>query len=1052
MKFRIVLLLACILSGNPDAAIAQKAAWENPKVYSENVLKPRASFFCYESLDKAKDQKPFSNRNYFLLNGQWKFKWSEHPDQRPIGFHENHFDVTTWDEIPVPSNWQLHGYGYPIYANWQYPHKKAAPRIKGDFNPVGSYKRSFHIPKEWTEQRIVLHMAGAGSAYNIWINGKKVGYSEGTKTPTEYEVSNLIEEGENTIAIEVFRWCDGSYLEDQDFWRLSGIERDVYLYTTPKTFIEDFFVKALVDSVNYTEGWFNLQVDLEGVANSATSVLCKLEDDTGKIVYSEGEESPKGKSSHSFKAIVPNVSKWSAEQPNLYSLTLELKDGRETLQVISRKVGFRTVQIKGGQLLVNGQPILVKGVNRHDHDPKTGHVVSRERMEQDVRLFKQFNINSVRTAHYPNDPYFYELCDKYGIYVMDEANIEVHGYGFGTLPVGPSTWKKWEGMYINRIERMAERDKNHPSVIIWSMGNEAGIGQNFRKGKKWLEAFDSSRPVSYERTGLFFKKRRRNSGNYTDIISQMYMPAKKVGEKMVGSELTENRPFIWIEYSHAMGNSNGNLADDWEFVHSEPNVQGGYIWDWVDQGLEKTNEKGETYWAYGGDFEPEGVAHDGNFCLNGLVNPDRTPHPALYEVKKVYQDVHFEQDPKNPLRIEIKNGFFFKSISLLDVTWTLMENGISIEQEAFGEEQLLPQETHWVDLTKRLNHPLDYSMEYFVNLSFNNREEKSGIPADYQLASEQFLVQVPGPHKLSPLKGKPTIETSIEAYVVETGDVKMVFNRKAGQLESYQVRKDEMLQSALEPSFWRAPTDNDYGSMMGQAKEKAKSHASRSMAWMTAFHDAVLILDSIDEGINYITVVFKHALKTTDAKHQTTFRVWEDGSVDVSNHLILPANSDLPRYGMRFTLPEEHQQIEWYGRGPHENYSDRKFSAHVGVYSASIDSLYFAYIRPQENGYRTDTRWLELTDEQGKGIKIEGVPSFCFSALPMPYEALQGEQVAYKEFRHTTDVGEHRGVFLHIDYGQRGLAGDNSWGAKPHEPYLLNDATYSYSFRLKPMR
>ncbi|MCF8460201.1 MAG: DUF4981 domain-containing protein [Flavobacteriales bacterium] len=1036
-----------------SASIAQKPDWENPKVFKRGTETPRSTFYLFKSVEKAKSNQPFSSENYVLLNGNWKFHWSEHPSKRPLSFFEEGFDASSWNEIPVPSNWQLHGYDYPIYTNWKYPHSKSAPKIKGDFNPVGSYKTQFDMNDSWDGKQVFLHFAGAGSAYNVWMNGKEVGYSEGTKTPTEFNITNHIKKGSNNLSVEVFRWSDGGYLEDQDFWRLSGIERDVYIYAADETRIEDLFVKAQLNKSDYKTGVLNLEVDITGIPTQGFDIEMTLEELDGSVVLTEQKiiASDTNNQSVVFEKTLPNIKPWSAETPNLYRLIVELKKGGKTIQATALKIGFRTVDMTSGQLRVNGKPILMKGVNRHDHDPKTGHVVSRETMLKDVELFKKYNINAVRTSHYPNDPYFYDLCDEYGIYVIDEANIETHGYGYGSLPAGPTTWKKWQGMYIDRMERMAERDKNHPSIIIWSMGNESGIGKNFLGSYKWLKEFDDTRPVSYERAEFLFKKKLKSKKRYTDFHSQMYLPAQKVKEKYADKGLLEERPFYWVEYSHAMGNSNGNLADDWEYVYSDPRHQGGFIWDWVDQGLERTAEDGTTYFGYGGDFEPEGVRHDGNFCANGLVSADRSVHPAIHEVKKVYQNVRFRQADDNTFKFQLINNFFFTNLNKYELGVELLGNGKVISRKTMPTVSLEPQDSVWIDLSEELATLTQSDEEYFVNFSVRIKQAENGLPVGHEIASDQFLLKnaVSTSSTVRSTNGTELkIDETQDWIIINGNDFSVGFDKGKGQLFSYSVSGNELLKQPLELCFWRAPTDNDYGSFIGQTKDKANSHASRAIAWMTAWNSASLTSYSVTDSLGNVYVKFNHDLKSVSAKHQSVFIISADGMLTIKNSLQLKPKSDIPRYGMRLTIPEELSSISWYGRGPHENYADRNYSGHVGLYSSPVDSLYVPYIRPQENGYHTDTRWFTATDKSGKGLKFTGLPNICFSALPNPLEDFQGEHVAYKEYRHTIDVKERDGVFVHIDCAQRGLGGDDSWGAQPHEPYKLNDGAYEYGFSI----
>ena len=1113
--------------------VAQRPPWEDPKVFGWGMEKPHATFYVFDSPEAVFQEKALSSANYQLLNGLWRFQWAKNPGLRPRSFYLVGADVSNWNDIPVPANWQLQGYDAPIYTNYKYPFKKRRGKIPGDFNPVGSYIRTFEISKNWVGKRVFLHFGGIGSAALYWLNGKSIGYSEDSKTPVEFEITDELMAGENTLAVQVFRWSDGSYLEDQDFWRLSGIERDVYLYATPKERIRDIRVEAALDTVSFSNGLLKVEIELDfpdflpsSESLKDWTVLIELVDDDGgeffgaekEIEFLRDRESGLNSSGKHivegenilrsfFEAEVPQIKAWSGEKPILYNLNIELRHEENPVQSTTQKVGFRNVEIINGQLKVNGQAILLKGVNRHDHDPVTGHVVSREMMKKDIELFKQFNINAVRTSHYPNDPWFYDLCDRYGIYVIDEANIEVHGYGLGTMAVGPSTWKNWQGMYLDRISRMAQRDKNHPSVIIWSMGNEAGTGKNFKAAYRWLKEFDPGRPVMYERAEILHKTRSGSKNRYTDILSNMYLPAEKVVKNYVRKGLLDDRPFIWIEYSHAMGNSSGNIFDDWEIVHQEPGIQGGFIWDWVDQGLEKTDSTGRKYWAYGGDFESEDTPNDHNFCLNGLVNPDRSIHPAIWEVKKAYQNVQFRKDSLNPLRFELYNDHFFSDMDEFSVSWELLLNGekatrlvhvqegthlINWQRETVGGEmidfKLPPQQSRWIDLSQEIG-PVEFSGEYLINFYVQTREKAGMLPKGHIIASDQFvlkthanagelnLFQINSPLNIVPAK---KISHSNQVDDVEASS-ELVFTRKnelltvggkgfevqfdliRGQMISYRFKGRELLLSPPALCFWRPPTDNDYGSMIGQATGKGAGYAGSKRKWLSAGEKAILkkftiLSSSIDslENYNSRVIEFLHEMKGIKALHGSRYEVYPDGTVEFNGSLQIPPNSDIPRYGMRMAIHPDFKQVRWYGRGPHENYSDRNASAHLGLYQSIVDSMEFQYIRPQENGYRTDTRWLELAEGDSAGntetdslplvMRFFGLNQFDFSALPRPMEAYQGPDPTRKSYLHTIDLKPYDAIFLHLDYGQRGLGGDNSWGAKPHDPYQLNAKTYAYGF------
>ncbi|MBT8321758.1 MAG: beta-galactosidase, partial [Eudoraea sp.] len=599
--------------------------WEDPGIFAVNKEEARSSFTPFESVEKALNGVDSESEYIKSLNGFWKFNYAPKASQRPLDFYKTAYDVSRWDNIPVPANWELHGYGFAQYNNIQYPFEKNPPLIKDDYSPVGSYVTFFTLPDNWNNREIFIHLGAVKSGFDIWINDHKAGYSQDSKLPSEFNITPYLKPGKNKVSVQVFQFTDGSYLEDQDFWRLSGIQRDVYLLARPKTYIRDFFAKTGLDG-SYENGVFELAVDIVNIGESDTSVEveCILLDGQGRDV-SKGITSldlkRKTEKTRRFASFLPNIKKWSAETPNLYTLLLVLAKDNEVVEASSIQVGFRSSEIKGGQLLVNGKPILIKGVNRHEHNPYTGHVVNRETMIKDIETMKRLNINAVRTSHYPNDPLWYALCDQYGLYLYDEANLESHGMGYKpehTLANVP----EWKEAHVSRVMNMIKRDKNHPSVIVWSMGNEAGTGPNFLESYKAAQEYDDSRPIHYERAEKMTEVKER----HTDIIGNMYMTIPRV--EHIYSEGEEQRPFIWCEYSHAMGNSNGNFKEYWDLVYSHPQIQGGFIWDWMDQGLIQYDEQGEEYWAYGGHFEPEGVYNDGNFCLNGLVNPDWTTHPG----------------------------------------------------------------------------------------------------------------------------------------------------------------------------------------------------------------------------------------------------------------------------------------------------------------------------------------------------------------------------------------------------------------------------------------
>ncbi len=1018
----------------------QKREWENLEVVSINTEAPRATFYTYNSEAEAKVNDYENSTNYQSLNGIWKFHFSETPEKRPENFYKTDFNTSGWDNIQVPGDWQLQGYDFPLYTNIRYPFPVNPPYVDNSYNPVGSYKRKFNLPEDWDEHEVYLHFGGVNSAFYVWVNGEKVGYKEGTKTPAEFNITAYLNEGENEVSVEVSRWTDASYLQDQDFWRLSGIERDVYLFSKPKTSIRDFFLNATLDE-EYEDGILSANIILENKERikGDFQVNLKIWDDE-KIVYQQTKWTNlnnKEKDSLYVSADVEGIRHWNAEDPNLYTVTITLSSAKEMLMATSAKIGFRKVEIKGGNLLVNGQPILIKGVNRHEHDNLNGHVISKESMLKDVELFKNYNINAVRTSHYPNDPYWYELCDKYGIYVVDEANIESHGFGYDEDKT-PGNKPEFAKMHHDRIYRMVERDKNHASVIIWSMGNEAGDGINFVKNYHWIKNRDSSRPVQYERAerGKNFKER------HTDIISWMYATLDGIGEGYMGSY--PERPFIWCEYAHSMGNSTGNLIDLWNYVYEHKQHQGGFIWDWVDQGLVKTDSTGTEYWAYGGDFEPERYHNDGNFVLNGLVDADRTPHPALFEVKDVYQNVAFEVQDSTKYEFKVINRFFFTNLKEFDVNYEILKNGASIKTGTLDEFDVKSQDSA-VFRIENLDIPLDNN-EYFVNFYVQTKTEENLIPKGHIVAKQQFQLRTNEKNHLAEVTeklDKLKVKNTSDNITVSNKMLNVEFNKNKGALSSYVFNGIELIEQGPKINFWRAPTDNDFGNQLQK----------RGQIWKEASENQKIIsVEVLNKSKESVEVELMYNIAAVNSTYKVLYTVYTDGSILVANHFEYGGKEDIaemPRFGNNLILPVEYDNVEWYGRGPHENYWDRKESAFVGIYDAKVKDLYFPYARPQENGYRTENRWIKLTNEHGEGLKFQGMPLISFSAH---YNYISdfdpGEE---KQQRHTIDIKPRELISLNIDFKQTGVGGDNSWGARTHEKYRLKPQSYEYIYLMLPI-
>jgi beta-galactosidase len=1046
--------------------------WENPGIFNINAEEPHASMISYPDEQGALEADFRSSPNYLSLDGKWKFYYSMTPDDRPFWFFKNDYDIRDWDEIDVPSNWQMKGYDVPVYTNIPFPfvlyretfgirdpkynkensgrpEKIEPPYVTNDWNPVGSYKRTFRVPSDWKNKEIFLNFGAAGSALYVWINGEEVGYSEDSKMPAEFNITRYLRKGRNNVSVEIYRWSDGSYLEDQDFWRLSGIERSVYLHARPRTYIRDFFAIGDLEN-NYSDGLLKLEVILAGEKSDQYVVETSIFDGSEKIYNELKEADISGNDDRvSFTGTFPEIKKWSSETPYLYNLVLNLKDKEgNNLESVSSKIGFRTVEIINSQLLINGVYIYLKGTNLHEHHDVTGHVVDEATILKDIRLMKSNNINAVRTSHYPQQELWYDLCDKYGIYLIDEANIESHGTGYDkdvTLADKP----EWEAAHLDRMKRMVERDKNHPSVIIWSMGNEAGDGHNFLKGYKWIKGRDT-RPVQYERA----EKQTNAPERHTDIWCPMYDPIKEIEKYALDQR--NDRPLILCEYAHSMGNSTGNLQDYWDVIEKYPLLQGGFIWDWVDQGLLQTTDSGEKYWAYGGDFGEPGMPSDGNFCLNGLVWPDRTPHPGLYEVKKVYQYAGFKpSDLENGL-IKVQNKYNFTNLSEFNFEWEVISEGKVLRSGKVPIEDLKPGDEMDVKIPYGRIDPAP-GAEYFLNLRLSRSDEWNYVPEDHVYATEQFKLPFS-------VKGTPYIPEKLAVLQTETTDstleisgekLRITFNLITGKMSSFNYNGKEFLKKAPEPDFWRPPTDNDYGYNMDKILnvwKKAGERITLSRVKISQPEIGKVVVD-----VNYI-IPDQDGRQIAD--FTSNFTIYGTADIVIKNSFskISDRVPEIPRMGMQMQLPGNFTNLKWYGRGPHENYQDRKTSAEIGLYESTVAEQYNPYIRPQENGFKTDTRWLALTDDDGTGILVSGDPVICFQAMNFIHDDFEspGKLSQYRKDAktantHTTDVKPRELVNLNIDLAQMGVGGDNSWGARIHPQYRLMKRQYEYSFRMRPV-
>jgi beta-galactosidase len=1223
-------------------AAADAPEWENELVFGVNKEEPHATLLPYAEAWQALAGTRAASPYFLSLNGPWKFNWAKDPSERPADFYRPEFDASAWNDIPVPSNWQLQGYGRPLYVNIAYPFKADPPRVMGEppreystwaeRNPVGSYRRTFTVPEAWKGREVFLTFDGVDSACYVWVNGARVGYSEDSRTPAEFDVTSYLKAGENLLAVEVYRYSDGSYLEDQDFWRLSGIYRDVYLWSAPSVHLRDFEVKALLDGAcRHGELVIDAQVVRYGAGAPESCVLeATLLDPAGKAVGGGVLARTKvpAASRVALRAAVAAPARWTAETPHLYTLLLTLKEpSGAVLEVLKTGVGFRRVELRGGQVLVNGAPILFKGVNRHEHDPVTGHYVTRESMRRDIELMKRHNINAVRTSHYPHAPAWYELCDELGLYVIDEANIESHGMGYGRESLAHP--ESWRGAHLDRVRRMVERDKNHPSIVIWSLGNEAGNGRNFEAAYDWIKQRDPSRPVQYERAGL-----DRN----TDIYCPMYA---RIDHMLKYASTPQARPLILCEYAHAMGNSVGNLQDYWTAIEAHPQLQGGFIWDWVDQGLAKPvpprlivkdrspqgrrgSVAGEVvpgegivgpvdfdadaaldlrnaltleawvkgtpnreycpllskgdhqyllrlqrrgggfavgfvlttagwhdltvplpadwgdgwhqvagtwdgatmrlfidgvraaeralagplgasrapvsvgrnsahamrrssvvireariyaralsaeelrgaaprsseglvldvdcrqaapaerqpwdyaraeYFAFGGDFGD--YPNDDNFCCNGLLHADRTPNPHLFEVKKVYQNIKVRPVDLGEGRVLVQNKHFFSDLAGFEALWKIEENGAALQSGSLGALAVEPGAEREVRIpfAPFARAP---GAEYFLTVSFVLAADAPWAPKGHVAAWDQcpFAAEIPDPPAAP--SSAPGLSVSHQNGVLVRGaDFSLRIGHESGALESYVWKGRELLAAPLVPNFWRAPTDNDRGTQM----------INWAAVWLTAAPRRVVTkCEALPGPADRAAIAAEMRFPAGESTGRVVYTVYGDGILDIE--MTVDVRGDLPvvpRIGLQMRLPAGFERVAWFGRGPHENYWDRKTGAAVGRYESLVRDLIFEYVEPQENGHRTDVRWVALTDAAGFGLKASGFPVLEFSAWPYTMEALQAAFHPW-EIRRTAEVT------VNLDYRQMGVGGDDSWGAPTHREYTLPPGrTYKHKLRLEPL-
>jgi beta-galactosidase len=1022
-----------ILFINAVSAQEKNHDWENPEVFRINKEKARASFIPFETSQKALVNNWEESKFYKSLNGKWKFNWVKKPADKPSDFYKDNFDVSEWQDIEVPSNWELQGHGTPIYTNVEYPFEPNPPFIPNNYNPVGSYKREFQIPEAWKGRNVYIHFAGVRSAMYLWINGQKVGYSQDSKTPAEFEISKYLREGRNSVSVEVYRWSDGSYLEDQDAWRLSGIDREVFLFSRSKSFISDFFAKtSLINS--YEDGVLDLEINVEnkGKRSNLKLAYTLLDAKNKKVLAGQKEFKARKSKSISFKSELKDVAQWSAELPYLYKLLIELYDKEDKLvEATSCNVGFRSVEIVDSKLLINGKIAKIKGVNLHEHDPIKGHVNSLENMMKDVVMMKKHNVNAVRLSHYPHHSKWYDLADKFGFYIVDEANIETHGMGAALQgpfdkSVHPAYRKEWKKAHFDRVNNMFQRDKNHPSIVIWSLGNEAGNGDVFFEMYDYLKKVDDSRLVQFEQAG-----EERN----TDIVAPMYPSIEYMKE--FAMRKNPSRPFIMCEYAHAMGNSLGNFQEYWDIIESSDHMQGGFVWDWVDQGLLTKDQLGREFYAYGGDFGADTIINQQNFCLNGVVNPDRTPHPAIYELKKVYQSIKFEFS-KADMAIKVINENLFKSTEDMYFEYHLIKDGQVIDKNRF-ELNVPSQSEKLYPIELNTSVIAETNSEYMLNVFAFTKEASDIIEAGFETAREQFVLE--GSDYFSRVefeKSMPTYLVKGNDIYISAKDVKIAINKQRAELWMYEKDSKNYIKQSLQPSFWRAPTDNDFGNHMQIV----------SNAWRTAGMNKQLKSFTIDTSQGTLDMHFEFYLHEVSSTYHMSISVNNKAEIKYDIDIQIGEDApELPRFGINMQMPMEFDNLKYYGRGPWENYSDRNTAAFIGEYSSSVDEQYYPYIRPQENGNKTEVRYFELRNKEGQGLKFVGMQELNFTALHYLLEDF--DPGIQKKQRHTIDVWKRKMVNINIDLAQRGLGGDNSWGYLPHDQYLLTGKSYKYSFIIK---
>lgn len=1122
-----VIVLFCFLFSAVVHAAEKLPYWKDLSVVEVNKQPPRTTFMTYDNLKDASTLKYENSKYYYLLNGVWKFYFVNGYKQLPDNITDPGMDVSSWADIKVPGNWELQGYGEAFYVNqpFEFATYNPVPPILPEENPVGVYRRDIDIPADWMNRDIFLHLAGAKSGVYVYVNGVEVGYSEDSKDPAEFLINSYLKPGKNVLTLKIFRWSTGSWLECQDFLRVSGIERDVFIWSQPKTAIKDFRIVSTLDNT-YKDGIFKLGIDVKNTNSSTKNVTVKYElkdaaNNTVKSDFRSVSLAANDVSTASFEHIIKNVLTWTSEAPNLYKLIMTIEADGQLVEVVPFRVGFRRIEIKDSEYVVNkknlrlfyvnGQPIKLKGTNIHETS-EAGHYVTPEQMRRNFELMKLHNINSVRLSHYPQDRKFYEMCDEYGLYVYDEANIESHGTYYtiyqddmrkgavghedgkkkGTLGHNPDFLES----HLSRLKNMFERNKNYPSVTIWSLGNEAGNGFNFYNGYTLIKELDKNlmqRPVCYERALEEWN---------TDMVVPQYPSAQSFryyGENGRRTERADNRPYVPSEYSHAMGNSNGNLHDQWVEIYKYPNLQGGYIWEWIDHAVLFKNKDGKEFWAYGGDFGKDQPS-DGNFVADGVINPDQSPHPAMAEVKYVHQNVGFEAVDLGKGKVKITNRFYFTPLSKYKIKYSILMNGKSVKE---GNLKLdtNPQESTVVDIPVSTLKAKPGN-EYLLNFEVTTTVPEPLIPVGHVIAYDQFELPIKADKTIYSEKAGPELQISETGNLLSatSSKVNFVFDKQKGIVATYQVDGVNYFNDGfgIQPNFWRGPTDNDYGNgapkrlqiwkqssknfLISDAKvSKEGRDAVITVTYqLAAGNDYIINYRIFSSGVVNVQVKFTAAMSATENKANLTAEALEatySDSGERDRQRALTAKLDVPRIGVRFRLPVNMNQVMYYGRGPEENYWDRKRGTLVGLYKTTAEDMYYPYVRPQENGHHSDTRWVALNADNGKGLLIEADNLIGFNALRNSIEDfdcqesdadyqwrnMSPEEIANKDYAaakdvlrkqtHEIDITPRDFVEVCVDMKQCGVAGYNSWGARPEPEYSIPaNQEYNWGFTLIPVK